>query len=186
VAVLAAGGVAAATIPAGDGTITGCYSTTDGALRVIDAGAGATCPAGENKLTWGQQGPPGPAGPSGPAAVFGGTDFIDAADTTGYISLGGGQLAPSSATGGAPLPLGGTLRGLRVTASPDAPSGKITFGVRRNGTVTPVGCTITAPATSCTDVTDTQTFSAGERLSVYVTNATGGAVRYARWTARYP
>jgi hypothetical protein len=57
---LTLGGVAWAAIPHGStGVITACYRTDDpnrGALRVIDAQAGATCATGESKLTWNQRG----------------------------------------------------------------------------------------------------------------------------------
>lgn len=56
-----AGGVAYAAIPSStSGTISGCYVTTTGptkgALKVIDAQAGATCPAGTAPLTWNVKG----------------------------------------------------------------------------------------------------------------------------------
>ena len=68
IALLAAtGGVAFATIPAADGTISGCYQTTTGALRVIDRDAGQQCNPSEREIDWnraGLDGPPGPPGPS--------------------------------------------------------------------------------------------------------------------------
>lgn len=79
--------VAVATIPASDGTIHACYSTTapsgtaTGAVRIVDEGQ--TCATGEQTLTWNQTGPTGPSGPAGPpgdtgtstsGGSFGGTD----------------------------------------------------------------------------------------------------------------
>jgi type VI secretion system secreted protein Hcp len=74
--------VAIAAIPASDGTIHACYSTTGtvtGAVRIVDEGQ--NCATGEQTLTWNQTGPTGPAGPSGPpgdsgssTGSFGGTD----------------------------------------------------------------------------------------------------------------
>jgi type VI secretion system secreted protein Hcp len=74
--------VAIAAIPASDGTIHACYSTTGavtGAVRIVDEGQ--TCATGEQTLTWSQTGPAGPVGPSGPpgdsgssGGSFGGTD----------------------------------------------------------------------------------------------------------------
>jgi hypothetical protein len=72
--VVAGAAYAAGAIPDGDGTIRACYSTSSGALRVVDANA--TCRANETGLLWNQKGPkgdpgpqgePGPAGPAGPA-----------------------------------------------------------------------------------------------------------------------
>lgn len=85
-ALLVAGGVAIAgvglarsAIPGGNGVIQGCYDNTNGALRVIDAEAGAQCqPPRETAISWSQVGPagpqgvPGPAGPQGPAGPAGG------------------------------------------------------------------------------------------------------------------
>jgi hypothetical protein len=64
-AAMGLGGVAYATIPAGDGAITGCYSREDGDLRVIDAPA-KTCSKKETTLRWSQTGPQGPQGERGP------------------------------------------------------------------------------------------------------------------------
>jgi type VI secretion system secreted protein Hcp len=68
VAALGAGAaVGVAAIPSADGTIHACVTTATGAVRIIDAEAGATCTApGEKDLVWNQQGPAGPAGPAGP------------------------------------------------------------------------------------------------------------------------
>lgn len=70
VGVVVSGGVAFATIPGPDGTITGCYTKNagvfdaKGAVRVVDAGS--ECRSSELVLTWNQTGPPGPAGLQGP------------------------------------------------------------------------------------------------------------------------
>jgi type VI secretion system secreted protein Hcp len=78
--------VAIAAIPASDGTIHACYSTTGtptGAARIVEETD--TCATTEKALTWNQTGPTGPAGPSGPSGPpgdsgssgsgsFGGTD----------------------------------------------------------------------------------------------------------------
>jgi hypothetical protein len=64
--VLAVVGIAYATIPGSDGTISVCYRSHGGALRVIDADAGATCAKNEQPLRWNQQGPRGDQGPPGP------------------------------------------------------------------------------------------------------------------------
>jgi len=75
--------VAIAAIPASDGTIHACYSTTGtvtGAVRIVDEGQ--NCATNEQSLTWNQTGPTGPAGAAGPpgdtgssgGGSFGGTD----------------------------------------------------------------------------------------------------------------
>ena len=65
VLLLAAAGTAFAVIPAPDGTIHGCYSTSNGNLRVVDDPA-TDCKALEQSLDWSVAGGPGPAGPQGP------------------------------------------------------------------------------------------------------------------------
>src|SRR3954469_13495152 len=51
------GGLSYAAIPnSSTKVISGCYATSNGALRVIDKQAGVTCAAGEQSLEWNQQG----------------------------------------------------------------------------------------------------------------------------------
>jgi hypothetical protein len=47
------------------GVITGCYKASTGALRVIDAQAGAACAKSDLEVSWNQVGPRGPDGPQG-------------------------------------------------------------------------------------------------------------------------
>jgi len=68
-AVVLAGGMAFASIPAPDGTINGCRKKADGSLRVIDSTA--TCPNGYTALNWNQTGPQGPNGDTGPSNGYG-------------------------------------------------------------------------------------------------------------------
>jgi hypothetical protein len=74
-------------IPNGDGVISGCYSNTNGDLRLIDP-ALDECKSSESALAWnrtgpagptgpsGPQGEPGPAGPQGPAGSFAGLEVV--------------------------------------------------------------------------------------------------------------
>jgi Collagen triple helix repeat (20 copies) len=75
VAALAVGGIAYATIPAADGTISGCYDTKTGALRVYDTGSTKIpgCSSKEAALTWSQTGPQGPTGARGATGAQGPT-----------------------------------------------------------------------------------------------------------------
>ena len=68
-AVAVAAGVGYAAIPAGDGTITGCYLTAKGTLRIV-AGADE-CKKNEQALTWNKQGPAGAPGADGAAGAKG-------------------------------------------------------------------------------------------------------------------
>ena len=97
VVVLGAGtAVAIAAIPAADGTIHACYSTTaaslPGAVRIVDEGQ--NCAATEKALTFNQTGPPGPQGDPGPPG-----DSGSGTDTSGSGS-GGGAPFDTSQTGG--------------------------------------------------------------------------------------
>lgn len=62
--VIAAGGVAYATIPSADGTIYGCYHDKGGTLRVIDDTV-SQCRSTETAISWNQIGPQGPQGLKG-------------------------------------------------------------------------------------------------------------------------
>lgn len=72
-AILVGSGVAYAAIPSGDGTIKGCYATTNGLLlgvphskgdtRIVDADE--ACRSYERAIAWNQQGPKGDTGAAG-------------------------------------------------------------------------------------------------------------------------
>ena len=62
-ALIALGGIAYATIPDVSGLISACYSSTSGALRVIDSAA--KCSAAERAISWNQTGPAGAQGAQG-------------------------------------------------------------------------------------------------------------------------
>jgi hypothetical protein len=70
---LVAAGIAYATIPDSGGVIHGCYAKKDGAVRVVDPGAGGACdPKKEAALDWNQTGPQGPTGTSHGYYSYGG------------------------------------------------------------------------------------------------------------------
>jgi hypothetical protein len=70
-AAIAAGSVAFAAIPDGNGVIHACYgkpgSPRPGAIRVIDPSKSEACSSLENPLDWNQQGAPGEKGEKGDA-----------------------------------------------------------------------------------------------------------------------
>src|ERR1041385_6865644 len=59
-----------ASVPAPDGTFTGCMLKTTGNLRIIDT-TKSSCQPNETVVTWAQQGPAGPQGPQGPQGPAG-------------------------------------------------------------------------------------------------------------------
>jgi hypothetical protein len=88
-AVLVGVGVAAAAIPAADGTIHGCFNKASGVLRLVDAGV--ACKTGEQAISWSQRGPQGPPGPPGPVGPAGaGTPPADPTPYTGVYLVGFG------------------------------------------------------------------------------------------------
>jgi hypothetical protein len=70
-AAMGLGGVAYATIPAADGTITACIDSDEGRLRMIDAPTTKCATPSETTLRWNQTGPKGAQGERGPQGVQG-------------------------------------------------------------------------------------------------------------------
>jgi hypothetical protein len=77
VGALASSGLAWATIPSPDGTVTACYTkapgllSPQGSLRVVDSAD--QCRSNETAISWNQRGPQGPAGPKGDTGANGDT-----------------------------------------------------------------------------------------------------------------
>ncbi|HVL97470.1 MAG TPA: hypothetical protein VM266_16565 [Solirubrobacteraceae bacterium] len=123
--------IAAAGIPGADGRIHACYSTTSGAVRLIDREAGATCAGGEQLIFWNQTGPAGPTGPrgltgpAGPTGPRGADGAAGPAGPTGPRGLTGpaGPTGPRGADGtdGDAGPTG--PRGLTGPAGPTGAQG---------------------------------------------------------------
>lgn len=106
-------GVALATIPGSDGVIRGCYTKSNGALRVVDT-AGAACKSGEAALSWNTAGVPGPQGPKGDTGAQGATGPQGAKGDTG-------SAGPQGATG---------AQGATGPQGPAGPSGVSGYEVR--------------------------------------------------------
>ena len=108
-ALVTAGGVAYASIPASNGTLNGCYRTAggdnQGQLRIVDSAS--SCRSNETSLTFNQQGvagpagPTGPAGPAGPAGPTGSTGATGATGAQGATGATGdkGAIGPSGPQG---------------------------------------------------------------------------------------
>src|SRR5215831_10444899 len=83
---LAAGSIAYASIPDGNGVIHGCYNASGAdvkngtPLNIIDS-AKAACSRGQQPITWSQTGPSGPKGDTGPPGPPG-TDGVSVTSTS--------------------------------------------------------------------------------------------------------
>jgi type VI secretion system secreted protein Hcp len=138
-AVLGAGGAfAAAAIPGGDGTITGCYTSAggqQGTLRVVDEGQ--ACGKNETQIKWNQKGvkgDPGPEGPVGPGGPTGptGPQGPAGANGTEAILIGGQALSSGRAEGFL------TIDGIKGESTDSKHAGAIdimsfSFGVTNSG-----------------------------------------------------
>ena len=114
---LVGAGIAYAAIPDSSGVIHGCYSTKNGALRVIDSSA--KCANGEVALNWNQQGPKGDTGATGPQGAVGPQG---PAGPKGDTGAAGPQGAPGPA--GAQGPKGDTgATGPQGAVGPQGPAG---------------------------------------------------------------
>ena len=84
VGLVVGGAVAYGAIPGDGASISACYQTIDGQLRVIDAQAGESCRQKERSLTWSQAGAPGAEGPEGPRGETGSSGPAGPAGVSGY------------------------------------------------------------------------------------------------------
>lgn len=110
-------GWALASIPGPDGTISACYATRGGEVRIIDSTA--SCRARETAIRWNQQGVQGPAGRDGATGATGpqgptgsGTTVLDG-EATGEVDFEHGENEDPVDLGGPELtidvPAGGAL-----------------------------------------------------------------------------
>ncbi len=133
----------------------------------------------------GPKGDAGAQGPRGDLVLAGNVDFIDPAETTGFFGLGGtGLLAGSSSAVQATMPFAGTLGSFTVHAA-NLSGVNATVTVVKNGTATPVECTVVSGSGACT-AGGTVPFSVADTLSVKVSKgSTGAAIQFLGFTAGY-
>jgi hypothetical protein len=157
--------------PAGGGTI----ATTTNALKgdgsgnaVAVSGTGTNC-----VLVNGSSGTCGGGGGSGTGlTVYSGLAGIALSNATIYFPIGGGSLASATeANVNTFQGTGGTVSGFGVDISTAlgvtvATPNSVVLTWRKNGSGQTVTCTITNPATTCSDTTHSFTFSAGDALDI--------------------
>jgi hypothetical protein len=142
---------------------------------------GAQGPAGAQ----GPKGDTGPAGPpGGPSVISGAVAFVDSAETSGFLGIGGDPNLAATADGaGSPTPAAATVSGFRgYLTSPT--SGPVVFTLYVNNSATSVTCSIAAGSESCLDDVHTVTVAAGDSISVGLSKGSG-LLRHAAWSAKF-
>jgi len=192
----------------GDPGMTGAAGAT-GATGATGP-AGPQGPAGVTGPT-GPAGPIGPAGPTGPAGAVGpagatgpigptGASGPPGASGTSGSAIGGNY--PNTASGSFLMPWGNTASATEVNTNLPLPSGtasklvvsltkepgagqSATITIRKNGVDTALSCTISGIANTCTDATDSVTFSNGDMLSVLYSKTSSAAAAHVRFAFEY-
>jgi hypothetical protein len=110
--------------------------------------------------------------------------FVDRLDTTGFSGLGGSQnVVLTAGEAGSPLPAGGTVTSFQGRAGSAVGGSGVVFTLFKNGAATAVTCTISSGGTTCSDNSDSVSFSAGDVVAVRIQNNSSNFVRDTRWTA---
>lgn len=202
VAGTAAAGVAWASIPDANGVIHGCYQYTTtngnyGKLRVFDTAKSGGCNSLEKPLNWNQRGVTGPTGatgsigPTGPTgaaapgqtAPFAGKLFNPTGSSHYWLAYGAGGLNDTYHSNGTqihwlgPMSAAGTTGNLMVDLAGDSPGvgNSFKFTITVSGNNTAVTCTIADLQTSCSDTTDTASYTAGQYLGINFTAPTAAS-----------
>jgi hypothetical protein len=87
-----------------------------------------------------------------------------------------------------PMPVAGTLKNLFLRLDAALAGGtSIAYTVRKSGAATTVTCTITTAggAATCSDLTHSVAFAAGDLISIGTTRTGAVAATGTRWTAQY-
>jgi hypothetical protein len=114
--------------------------------------------------------------------ISGVVTFVDPADPSGFIGMGGeANLAATAAAAASEVPTAGTLAGFRGHLTAPA-AGSVVFMLFVNGIATTVACTVPAGATACVDSTHTVVLAAGDVIAVNLANSSG-LLRHVRWSS---
>ena len=179
----------------GDTSLVHACLTKLGGVKIID-GATKDCGKNQTRAHWPLIGPQGPAGEPGEPGVAGEPGVGMLGGSSGSVLLLAGQPQYMGAFNAGrsreqvdvrlPIPADGTIANFYVTLSGAPGTGKSwTFVVQNGATDTDVTCTIQGSATSCTDVTNSATFLAGDQLSIRVTGLGNPTQRIAQWTGLF-
>ena len=169
-----------------EGTVT-AYTSASGAMTVnVDTIGGSGTLASWNVNLAGNVGSAGPAGANGTngSTVLAGGGALSSGASTFYVAFGSFTVNTTESGVAIPLPVGGTLANLNVTAStPAGPGNTWTFTVRLAGASTGVTCAISGNAsTSCSDTTHTSAVTAGQTVDLQAVPTSNPATMTITWS----
>jgi hypothetical protein len=119
-----------------------------------------------------------------PTTVGGNSGATNLANAV-FMSLYGGGTSATESIAQSPMPTSGTISNFTATVTTAPQAGRTwTFTVRKAGAGTTVTCTISNPATSCTDSTHSVTFASGDLISIGVASAGNPTAAPGRWSAQ--
>jgi hypothetical protein len=118
--------------------------------------------------------------------IGGGTTIGTNLANGGFMGLFVGSSSATENLVQQPMPVAGTLSSLFIKVDSNPGGTSITYTVRKNGVNTAVTCAIAGgAATTCSDVTHTVVFAAGDLISIGSLKAGAAGNVPTRWTARY-
>jgi hypothetical protein len=185
------------------GTVISACAKKNGDLYLIGPGFQfSQCKAGDTPITWNNEGPSGPAGPPGkdgadghdgtpgspgpvgPGVIGGGLEFVTGALHTEYATPFMFEMGVNEAQAAQTLPIGGTFSDFTVRLNTNTANVyHYAFTVMKNGTTTPVTCSISTPQLTCSDLTNGTTFTPKDTFSIRAVGS--GIVFTMRWTAKF-
>ncbi len=117
--------------------------------------------------------------------LSGAVTFVDALDATGFAGTNGSQnVYATAAQAASPIESSGTLSDFMVNTGTAASSGAVVLTVLKNGSPTPITCTIPSGASSCSDSTHTAAVTPSATIAVEIQNSSGNFVRNVAWAAQ--
>jgi hypothetical protein len=132
----------------------------------------------------------GTTGATGPASqvIGGGTGVGTNLGVNAFMSMFNSGSSTTESQVQQPMPVAGTLKNfiVRRDAALSAAT-QIVYTVRKNGVDTAVTCTITfvSGALTCSDLTHSVVFAAGDLISIGTVRTGTPAQQPTRWTAQY-
>ncbi len=137
----------------------------------------------------GAQGPQGPAGPTGGNPLIGGTSGFQNVRDARFIGMFSTNLNSSETVVQNVIPAPGTVKNFYFFVETAPAAGRTwTFTVRKNGSNTPVTCTILGNGVlrTCSDTTNSAAFAAGDLISIRISaSSPAPSGTPGQWTAQF-